>query len=480
LLNEMSEAVSEHGLKQWSVPGCPFIIEYSPRVFDDIRLAVVDAFCSLPRGGAEIGGLLMGRWDDGRVRIAGYAPLECEHAHGPSFTLSANDEARLRELMDRSTADFPGLLPVGWYHSHTRSEIFLSEADLAIHDRYFPEPWQVALVLKPHTLQPTRAGFFFRDSSGKIHATESYQEFAIEALPMYAPPSGAAAVPPPLEQRPRVVRLERNPSIGVPAAEPESAPPPPPPPPAPPAQRVAREDPEPAPEPAPAASRETPVPEPPPPQFLLAQSAPSRPWGKWLLLVLVSGAAGAGGYYTRAAWLPRLLSAVQPAPAVPGKGQPLGLSTLDRDGQLQIGWDRHSMAVRRSVDATLEISDGAMLPQSITLDQDHLENGSFTYARQNERVDIKLTVHPPNGRPVSDSTTFLGKLPPHPPATSPAEDPAVRQQREAISAETKQLKTDLEREAARTRRLEKDIQSVRDELRKEQQRRMVNQAGTDR
>ena len=36
---------------------------------------------------------------------------------------------------------------MGWYHSHTRSEIFLSDADLEIHNRYFPEPWQVALVL---------------------------------------------------------------------------------------------------------------------------------------------------------------------------------------------------------------------------------------------------------------------------------------------------------------------------------------------
>ncbi|MBS1857993.1 MAG: hypothetical protein JST11_21670 [Acidobacteria bacterium] len=475
----MSEAASEHGLKQWNVPECPFTIEYAPRVFDDIRLAVVDAFCSLPRGGAEIGGVLMGRWESGRLTITGYAPLDCEHAHGPSFTLSANDEARLRALMDRSTADFPGLLPVGWYHSHTRSDIFLSEADLAIHERYFPEPWQVALVLKPHTLQPTRAGFFFRGTSGQIHAAGTYQEFLIEALPMYAPPSGAAATPPPLEERPRVVRLERNPTIGVPAADPEPAPPPPPPPPAP---RLAREEPEPVPEPLPAAAPATsaPEPEPPPPHFLTEQAAPSRPWGKWLLIVLVSGAAGGGAYSTRAAWLPRVLSAVQSAPAIPGTGQPLGLSTLDRDGQLQIGWDRNSMAVRRAVDATLEISDGTMLPQSITLDQEHLENGSFTYARQSERVDVKLTVHPPNGRPVADSTTFLGKLPPHPPATAPVEDPAARQQREAISETTKQLKTDLEREAARTRRLENDLKSVRDELHKEQQRRMVNQAGTEK
>ena len=65
---------------------------------------------------------------------------------------------------------------MGWYHSHTRSEIFLSDADLKIHQAYFPESWQVALVMKPHTLQPARIGFFFREADGSVHASASYRE----------------------------------------------------------------------------------------------------------------------------------------------------------------------------------------------------------------------------------------------------------------------------------------------------------------
>src|SRR5580704_12094511 len=151
----------EHGIEtavgEWIAPQCPFRIEYSPRVLDDIRLAVVDAFFSLPRGGAEIGGILLGTHEPGRVAISGYLALDCEHSTGPSFTLSSNDEAQLSELL----ASSPGKV-VGWYHSHTRSEIFLSEADMALHNRFFPEPWQVALVMKPHTFEPMRMGFFFR------------------------------------------------------------------------------------------------------------------------------------------------------------------------------------------------------------------------------------------------------------------------------------------------------------------------------
>src|SRR5262245_54031910 len=154
----------------WTSATCPFRVEYAPRVLDDIRLAVMDAFFSLPRGGAEIGGILLGHRPGNRLLITDYAPLPCEHAHGPGFTLSPNDEEKLRKLMARARVDFPGLEPVGWYHSHTRSEIFLSEADLAVQEKFFPEPWQVALVLKPHTFLPMRAGFFFREAEGGIHS----------------------------------------------------------------------------------------------------------------------------------------------------------------------------------------------------------------------------------------------------------------------------------------------------------------------
>ena len=186
----MIETQTESGLGTWAVPQCPFRIEYVPRVLDDIRLAVVDAFFSLPRGGAEIGGVLLGRLEDMRLVISDYLPLDCEHAFGPSFTLSQNDEAALRELLARRPTNGDGnghgngSLPVGWYHSHTRSEIFLSEADQDIHRRYFSEPWQVALVLKPHTFHPMRGGFFFREPDGTMHAAASYQEFEVEPLPV--------------------------------------------------------------------------------------------------------------------------------------------------------------------------------------------------------------------------------------------------------------------------------------------------------
>ncbi len=214
----MIETSTEAGqLESWRTPQCPFAIEYSRRMLDDIRLAVVDAFFSLPRGGAEIGGILLGKFDGQRLLILDYRPLDCEHALGPSFNLSPKDEARLGDLLAANRSNPAGLQPVGWYHSHTRTEIFLSDADLEIHNRYFPDMWQVALVLRPSTFHPTRGGFFFREPDGSISAKASYLEFALDPLPVQPLPST-------LVQAPRPRRIEPVPAGPVIRVTPESVP----------------------------------------------------------------------------------------------------------------------------------------------------------------------------------------------------------------------------------------------------------------
>ncbi len=144
-------------------------------MLDQIRRAVMDAFFAIPRGGLEIGGVLFGRYREGLLRIEAFRILECDHAAGPSFTLSEADHVRLRDLLDSAAAE--GLLPVGWFRSRTRSGISLSEADTSLHDTYFHEPWQVVLVLRPEVTRPTRGAFFAR-VDGLLCMCDS--EFAIE------------------------------------------------------------------------------------------------------------------------------------------------------------------------------------------------------------------------------------------------------------------------------------------------------------
>ena len=133
-------------LECWWPPQSPFQIFYSRLVLEQIRLAVVAAYLLVPRGGLEIGGVLLGKYRERHVEVLDHQPLDCEHAFGPSFSLSARDQERLKDLLAKVRHKTAGLEPVGWYHSHTRSEIFLSDVDLDIHKHFFPEPWQVALV----------------------------------------------------------------------------------------------------------------------------------------------------------------------------------------------------------------------------------------------------------------------------------------------------------------------------------------------
>ncbi len=446
----MTDSGTDSTTLTWSVPECPFTIETSARVLDDIRLAVTDAFFSLPRGGAEIGGVLLGRFHDGRLVIDDYAAFDCEHAYGPSFVLSPPDEARLNEVLSAHANPAAGSRPVGWYHSHTRSEIFLSEGDLQIHNRFFPEPWQVALVMKPHTFEPVRIGFFFRQADGGVHATASYREDALEALPMRQIPAGAPTAPP-WNGAPRHSFRPAPPPGPVLESAVAAAPP---------ATAEAA-----APPPGPAAA-ELPV-----PKFVVESESSARRWlAAGIAIVAVVGVLAAA-WQVRQMWLPQVLAAIRPA--APATAAPsLGLHLIDHEGQLQIQWDRTSPAVRRASDAILEIADGGPLPVATQLDTAHLEAGSFTYARTSEKVDVLLIVHRKDGPDLREVTSFLGKLPDRKTAEGLE---AEQKQREEAAQQAAKMKADLNSQAVKTQKLEKEVQTMREELRRQQLRRLNNQ-----
>jgi len=178
--------------KSWRIPQCPFLMECSSAVLEQIRREV-DGARNLPGGERETGGVLFGIQEPGHICILSCKPLPCEHAMGPGFVLSEKDEKHLAQLISAPGTELNGVQALGWYHSHIRTRIFLSERDLLIHSRYFAGPHQIALVIHPRSDGSARAGFFFCEPSGDMRAESSYEEFSIE-IPPAAPAIKQAVV----------------------------------------------------------------------------------------------------------------------------------------------------------------------------------------------------------------------------------------------------------------------------------------------
>ena len=147
----------------WSAAGHSFRIEYSKAVLEEIRLIAVEGYHRVPHGGVETGGILFGLQIKNGVRIKAWRPIECEYAKGPSFLLTEAEEARLAERLKswREDSELARLVPVGWYRAHTRSEILLSEGDQSFYDRFFPQAWQVGLIVRPGGFAPRGRDSFF-------------------------------------------------------------------------------------------------------------------------------------------------------------------------------------------------------------------------------------------------------------------------------------------------------------------------------
>ncbi len=114
----------------------------------------------------EICGVLVGRWeqDAGGPFVAVSEFIRCDDAAKKSgeVTFTHNAWNTINREMDTRYVD---LKIVGWYHSHPGFGVFLSERDVFIHQHFFSNPGQVALVVDP--TQKTEGVFVWRDGKPK-------------------------------------------------------------------------------------------------------------------------------------------------------------------------------------------------------------------------------------------------------------------------------------------------------------------------
>jgi hypothetical protein len=190
----------------WTQPGAPFTVRYSLPLFHEIDFVVNEGYRRIPHGGIEVGGILFGRVDGNSVTLDAFRNIECEHASGPSFILSDHDIALLRQQLTTAASDpeLEGLQLTGWFISHSRSDLRMSEREATLFDELFPEPGKITLLIKPERFQPTRFGFVVREADGRVNPDATQQAVILplagrpdradrgDAIPSIPAPSGHA------------------------------------------------------------------------------------------------------------------------------------------------------------------------------------------------------------------------------------------------------------------------------------------------
>ncbi len=98
----------------------------------------------------EVGGILVGKVykDKEGPFLEVIAAIAGEHTRnqGTQVTFTPETWTHVNHVKDKS---YPDASIVGWYHTHPRFGIFLSDMDKFIHKHHFPQPWTTAFVVDP-------------------------------------------------------------------------------------------------------------------------------------------------------------------------------------------------------------------------------------------------------------------------------------------------------------------------------------------
>ena len=164
----------------WEVAGKQVSIHLHYDVVDRLLAEVMRGFGSVPRRGAEVGGLLLGTselTDRLTVRIEDYDPVPCSYMSGPSYLLSERDLHEFADTHDRwRIGPDRRIYAVGYYRSHTRDGMSVTPEDMSLMKKFLPPPKNIALVIKPYATKVSIAGFFFYED-GTMQTESTLLEF---------------------------------------------------------------------------------------------------------------------------------------------------------------------------------------------------------------------------------------------------------------------------------------------------------------
>lgn len=358
----------------WEPAGKGIRVGLELTVVDRLLRDVKSAFGSTPRRGVEIGGILLGSiQEDGTISIQEYERVECSHENGPAYSLTEEERAKFAALVQgRGRVEGAANYAVGYFRSHTREGLGVSEDDVKIFDELFPEDGNVILIVKPYATRASRAGIFFREN-GAVHRESCCEEFDLRPTePAGEPePSGGSS-----EVSCKLATLSDTISCSE-ASRPEEG------------NSSASA---PTIEGTPVMNTETTagilgINQPTAPGGGDQVTSPSRRGWIWLPLSFVFLLLGVF------LGIQVSVSVGQKLPGALRAGDPLalGLNATSSGESVHLRWDRGSSVVKSGQGARLIIGDGGA-EKTVMLTQDQLQFGSVIYHRGSPQVRFRLEV----------------------------------------------------------------------------------------
>jgi hypothetical protein len=357
-----SSTKGKPGYYLYEIPGKSLAIYISLDVVDRLSQEVMRGFGAVPKRGAEVGGMLMGKaatvGDLLNVEIEDFEAVQIEYRRGPSYLLSDADQKAFAETFGRLRNGVQnGFEPIGMFRSQTRDATGLGPEDLQLADAYFPGPNNVFLLIRPYATKVSTAGFYFREK-GIFQSGPPLEQFPFrrkELCPGEEPRprsrDSAAASEHPRENAvhgdANVVPVSRHELLPLRLQRPEAAP----------------------------AAGETPD---------LDLKPRGRSGWVWLPLSFIFLLLGVLlGFQAALTLRPQMASA-----------DPFNVSlSVSKEGDnLSIRWDRQAAAIKAARQGVLVIEDGTY-NKTVELDPSQLQTGSVVYRHNSNDVKFRLELN---------------------------------------------------------------------------------------
>jgi hypothetical protein len=368
---------AEPGYRLWEAPGGSTTVHLSLDIIERLLGEVLSGFGAIPRRGAEIGGLLVGRIEGQEVRIDHFEAVPCEYRRGPSYLLSENDGRAFAEAYERwKPVAEKQSYAVGYFRSNTRDQFVTAEEDRELMRKYFPNAPQVMLLIRPYASRTSIAGFVAYENGALGSGPANEFPFRRNELEGGHPRASRRLTD---VKRVADITLDRparprGPEI---VAKPEVPPIP--------TERKIYLEPQPV-----SVVRE-------PRNETISEAPPKKRRWAWLIACAVVLLIGSAAGFTSAL----MMMARSEAPSA-GDPYSLALTVSKVDDSLHLRWGQRVQAVQSAQRGALEISDGSY-SKTVELDESQLHNGSVIYHNLTKQVRFRLIIYDRGGNALAET-----------------------------------------------------------------------------